>query len=1636
MSVLMDEEMNVLMDEKTNVLMDEEIDKKYYRFTQNIFDRKNSTREPDKYFENFGNIDYTVGFNEQYSFVITQHWFPEASLVPATSSQASGEYDTFLIAEIIGEVRIIINESEDENIGLIFEDFVQKYVNQMSISFNELSANQKCVNIINLSPLIYWTILLFSTQYNHNILKAILIATNCHASPEFDDYAFQKPTKHHKSLNLMNKICSDINLLTAFISVSGKERLWNILKLKKPWNNAIDILMRNYDLIFAIFPSDTEENLTQVIKDFRMEKTGMNILHYFIVKIFSDNDESKYDDSAVMTKLQPYLDLKYVKNLKGQTPLNFLKLRADFNSKNDSILHYTELTNIIEKGGISYSDICYGDRNSLLCNENFFLMIASNDTQFRYVIENHPENFMFAIENAVKHLIDNDLQTVCKKILDYLLQLDVDQLTKFATTKIGDTPVYFHLAALNIINYLIEGCDGKFKNLMTNILQDNPYLIPYLSRHNYTEFFKNTINLQNVLFSIDKPHYFCEYLNFIFDDIVIFVPDTHAISDLVEKLVDFSLIDRSVFDRSSNILPLVMLCSMKEEYKNIVYSNIINDNKSILETILKVILTQINKIENEELSFDSFKIIYDMYSLHPEIVANTIKSPEFNGFIVSNMKKFKINGLINAMIEHKMEGITHKFIFGNMDTDSFYDSITKFSGTLGGNILAKLNKFGYIDNLFEENNDLFKEVIKYDNITILNFCGMIPNFDTKIFFASNHPDELSLFDTKITTNNYQYVCELVLYSKVLSEQEKYDIVIKYYNDKKIFDDVLCLLSPFITKNILGDRYNEIIIYLLSVRQMSIFMIRDGELSEESLNDFFNFPELNNSLNDITDFEPYVSNTAEIYLKNIPLYITIFEDDSEYDISIKSKKFVEHVEFYSSFIIGCLNYSSKHEKIKCIIRHSTLSIDSVIKASKLNEIFMIDIFYSYDFVDLITKYPEFIKDIIRVYPEKVNEKITGVINLENVDEIIMMFSHHLPEINFVKYLLEYSANEKNNLLNCLVESKISNKNDLSIEVDKIIDSGFNINMKFFEKYIQNDITDKQFNYIIETYPELSLNMTNIITNINDLIKNMKFTQIKRIIMSKYIDQYPDIQNYICEISDDDKLVEILKRIHIKSSFIVDNKSKICELIKKCKQIYYNFIVNDIYIDEYLYTTDDNDDYLIFYAADIIKSEHLEKFFSEMLRDTSKLGQLLELNKRGHSKFSRSHNLPMSAMNEILTMKISDDLLNSFSSQTIPKILFNFLLKKLLQYVHCDTLVKFIKDRGYLNFVDEHNKNILMMISGIVTNCNMSLIIKSLDDTEKKTILSHKDDSGENLLFYLFNDIDILNIYVETFGKEALCVSNNNNETVLMKAIKTIGAECLPLLNYENFDSRQNYAYENSGSVISYAISYLEPDFIIENILKWKHLSKNYTELTQYIKLYDWSSIEVVDVNLNNLFLIGIKAPEVFRYILNNDDEIVDKLNTYKMTIRNNKYSVIEAIYLYEPLSFQYLLGSDHISKINYDQEFFNKNLTYQPASWYIYANSLHYIVPNDTDRTIYDDDDDEDYTSGNIYDLKYLNKMRHFIQTKNETTVLEADKCRVCLTGKNKIMFGCYKHLSCVSCAVRLPSCPYCRNDSGKVKVFD
>ena len=64
------------------------------------------------------------------------------------------------------------------------------------------------------------------------------------------------------------------------------------------------------------------------------------------------------------------------------------------------------------------------------------------------------------------------------------------------------------------------------------------------------------------------------------------------------------------------------------------------------------------------------------------------------------------------------------------------------------------------------------------------------------------------------------------------------------------------------------------------------------------------------------------------------------------------------------------------------------------------------------------------------------------------------------------------------------------------------------------------------------------------------------------------------------------------------------------------------------------------------------------------------------------------------------------------------------------------------------------------------------------------------------------------------------------------------------------------------------------------------------------------------------------------------------------------------------------------------------------------------------------------------------RMPKYINTKNEATNIPTEKCQICIQNKNKIMFGCMKHMSCLTCCLNSENCPFCRNNKERIKIFD
>lgn len=603
-----------------------------------------------------------------------------------------------------------------------------------------------------------------------------------------------------------------------------------------------------------------------------------------------------------------------------------------------------------------------------------------------------------------------------------------------------------------------------------------------------------------------------------------------------------------------------------------------------------------------------------------------------------------------------------------------------------------------------------------------------------------------------------------------------------------------------------------------------------------------------------------------------------------------------------------------------------------------------------------------------------------------------------------------------------------------------------NVNLFDEYIVMSINKNNLIHceeqIIKHYPHTVLYFPKFeellkILNLDTIIMLLKY---KMYDISEYHQDL--ILHYVCNNFVEIDLMLVLENIFIGSNFLFEKLETLIKLINCDITILKNLISLNKFPRDILLLEDSDKNYLLSLVPVSNISNSVAKLFIELLTPSD----LIQTNKRGNFKI---FNFLIDPYIKYIINR--SDIVILFNDKQIGQIIFEELIK-LTILKQCDSFLDFNKMLFTLpnnafnsRYVDTHSNNFYMCILEtfmkefisveLITDTFIEQYCNSVNDVEDTNILLHKNINGNNLLFLsvhfdrLFRKI--LKLYIDKFGNDCTIESNNNNETLLMYIIKHNIQLMYLILDNNAFDKNNSYVYVNTGSILTHAIIHQKDVDIFNDLLNWNKIANNTIDTIQQIQLFDWNSGKVTRVHICVVTLACIFNKDMFKILIDSK-----KINITKhiLQIKTKSYDIFEVAYLYSPDSFQFLLGSEYVyNKFPNERHknFFIEYANIQPGSWYNFVLSKYYSVAN--------------YSNNEIWKLHWAirpteivnSHIAKYIQTKNEHTSKPEEICEICLNYKKKIMFGCLRHITCVTCAYKSEKCPICKNrNANKIKVLE
>lgn len=597
----------------------------------------------------------------------------------------------------------------------------------------------------------------------------------------------------------------------------------------------------------------------------------------------------------------------------------------------------------------------------------------------------------------------------------------------------------------------------------------------------------------------------------------------------------------------------------------------------------------------------------------------------------------------------------------------------------------------------------------------------------------------------------------------------------------------------------------------------------------------------------------------------------------------------------------------------------------------------------------------------------------------------------------------------------------------IEKNLSNDEGF-VLLKTLVTYIdvcdKNNIKYNNKNKLLKICPE-------IIIYFNDFeyyLENLEINELIKVLNSPFkkitLEQQDVLLKFAHDKYDITQFEQILLNIKDYSNFCftcIDKIKTMCTLSNALFQKIISFQNSSF---DLLYLTNNDGDFLLTNVSfNYITNMIVDKFVNNIT-----IEQMCETNRNGHLRIFQFLQSPFIEIffkrNDINNILTNDKIGHMFLTSLLENIANgnNDLSLDSLpdQIIDATTPININGNNFYMALFDLFNDTSKYTLTHVFNKYKMV--------STNNEYLLQKNNDGNNLLFLSSKHSNIFpnvfTFFLEKFGPTILNYTNNCYETLLMFAIKHNPDIINFLLKNPNITDSQNYVYINKGSVLTYAIS-TKTNEIINSILKWKYLSHNHMDITQQITLFNWISDKYEKINISVLGIMSLYSPEIFGNMLKQLN--LEYINNHLIHFSNSDLNLVKFTYLYQPLSFQNLCVTDVAINFNSSEyDFFLQNAIFQPYSWFIFLTSKKYK------NTIYSNlpgIPKKMFPSCASSSLKYS-------QTTNEIAENLSEKCEICIQNKKKIMYGCKIHFACVCCVLKSGRCPFCRNNSDPIKIFD
>lgn len=1508
--------------------------------------------------------------------------------------------------------------------------FKTNYEKMYNAMFSEMEFQRKMLNIFNelLTSTFDWIIVYSATQYSAELFKIIL-----------DQTSFLNSTI---LTELLTRVVTGKNTLLDMISLSrGFQTFINSIGKKK----IVELFFCNHHLLFRIIygnlfkyciTSDDENEqceITKILLETRYPN-GDNFLNV----VFNSQFEAvpSFTNQTFITEflleLKPYKCLLDEKNNAGYYcyySISNLATNMIMSLMSQNIITLSHLLKIND----GFLPLSYNYYISKIIWDNLNVY-ASNAFEYDkttliqliptllFYINNYITDEDTEDESDESFTFDYNVHNILSSIVEKIKKLD--DIEEFLTTEVvyytnKSYPIMYYLFSISFQeNFFKLPIDDKLHIAFESFLIKYPFMLPVSGRIE-SEINKECTETIKKLVKFGK----CEFIEQYYQKI------------LTPAVLDYYLINEyGMYFLNSTI----MLLNTNESPYNIlkIFNDFANDINTSIDTInsltdqnftslVKILIEMYVKSECESYLI-SKKIFEWAYNFKSELFCSTLNSIEIwptyfmNSYSNENLFVFFRDVILPNI---KMQ---HENIFGS-NIDNYPVIFTKYS-TDSSIIYDKLIEHGHLDKYYSQNFNTVYNLLCLRDIKIAKAIVKLPNFSSAIFYE-NYEDQ-DLLRQSCFHNDIQY-CEYLLdiSQPTLDYKRKFITTIDFTK----YPNLLCLL---LKKQLIHyTLYDSIDNYINAIKFLTLTI--KSELSSNITN--FSHEELNELL------------AIDVCHEILILFMSLGEN---YLIAISnqlnSEYFKNCLKLHDSqltyFITNQLNdiIVNQSDNGKLILKFvNSLLQNNIFRDANIVLLIKAIISFDHNAFQIILSNYNMVKLLeyeidYRGNTTENNMENSFLINALKCDQCHMHLLNWMSNVNNLENslkLIQFCSKNNFDIMEKILEKCNLAENEhyikLLIVINPLLITNIMVSQLILDekedlivKCIKSgvNINSENFNQIVNKYPECTL----LFNNTQQLISNMTDNDIISLFKSPYMT--PEIQdfilNHLLSLQKLSVMVECILNMQVESQFVENNSYTISKLIEIDNEVFYILMKNGFSVDKYLLTMDSTENYMLPFIPDgYVEDSLIEKFISKL--------SLADLNKcdiYGRSVFSNF------VVNPFLKFVLARSDINEFYTNnlnTLKLVLDNIVIN------HYELIRKFPK--SIVNTITNNkNQNILMIL---LENNQCESAMDFLNNDADNISLEHLDNNGCNVLFYavLQPDIfeDILHIYLRDYGEKCVKIHNNLCETLLMYAIKygVNNPSFEILLQNDKFKEEQNYVYANKGSILTYGAIYLnETQF--ESLLNWKYINGNHLNVTQTFEIYDWFSGNdpLISTSLIRGSLLTIASfyncsifKQLIKYYSHFERQIKTILFKEKISINKSLYSLVEFSYLYNPESFQHILGLQFIDELVLPHKFFSNNYNVQPASWFYYCQS-----------TLYHN------TIENIYNIAFYLRPQNIklistiVQSKQECGTNLTDICNICSVGKKKIMFGCNLHLACVNCGCSIETCPECKNNevNKKIKVFN